>query len=93
MANFFDNKVRNLCNKTQYSLPIICPDTQTQEPIITIEEKDVIEATRKLKSKKSTGIDNVPMVLVKDTSKYMMRTYVALFQLATSRMPKSGNAP
>jgi hypothetical protein len=81
---FFSNKVMKLSEKTveeNQTEPRIIPE------LVTIEPVEVAITARSLKSKKSHGIDGIPMCVVKDLEPAMRPLYCKLFQMATTKLP------
>jgi len=82
MANFFEDKVNLLVEKTGLQLP-----HQPQIPSIdsapTITSTQINNILKLTKRKKSCGIDNIPMTIVSDTAPFLVDSYARLFNMIT----------
>ena len=85
-GEFFTTKIEKLGEQT-YPEQALGPITLSSGPI-NISAFEVAMATRGLKSKKSSGIDNIPLCIVKDTEPVLRRVYMRLFSLATLKIPE-----
>jgi len=88
IADAFENKVLDLVKKTGKEMPkrpdLAVADTSTS---LSITMEMVKKAIQTLKRKKSSGIDGVPMIIVRDTFSVLSSAYRKIFQLATIKIP------
>lgn len=80
-GKFFQDKVTDLTNKTEPE-KIKPPEWGNERIEITMVEIGLVGRT--LNSKKSAGLDDIPMCLVKDTEPFIRQAYCHLFNLAST---------
>ncbi len=84
-GEFFTDKVQQLSRLTVPENPN--PD-QPNVSDMNILPVEVALVSKILKPKKSSGIDGIPMCVIKDTEPYLRGLYVQLFNAAVKKIPK-----
>ncbi len=75
-GEFFVDKVDKLSVQT---IPEIAPEPTFNQLIATVTPAEVALVARTLKSKKSNGIDGIPMCIIKDSESSLRLLYCNLF--------------
>ncbi len=84
-ASFFDRKVMKLAEGFSDCVPILLPDSRD----VKITQEILDNAHSKMKPKKSSGPDNIPMLIVKDSYEIFRPSYLKLF----NRILSEGSVP
>jgi len=85
VADYFENKIKGLCQKTGLFIPVPVPETPHEDHQIKMPE--IIKALKKMKRKKSCGTDGIPMCLIVDTFHYFDEVYLKIFNLCLHGIP------
>jgi len=85
VADFFESKIKGLCDRTGLPLPGIL-DRVYEPHAFTMDELQQI--IRKIKKKKSCGVDEIPMVVVVDAFPVLGDYYLKLFNLSLKKIPQ-----
>jgi len=88
MANFFIEKANKLASRTSVDATSDNSTVHVTPNMFLITEKMLEDAVSSLKRKKSYGIDETPLCVVKDTFVYLKGFYLKLMRLSTKQIPK-----
>jgi len=89
MATYFEEKIEGLCTRTGLTIPVPIPKARDQIVTPQLGEVEMDAAIKKMKRKKSSGIDKIPMCLIVDSFAYFRDLYRILFnKCLVSGIPK-----